>query len=56
MFEIPKVAGTIKLPDQLGTSVVVNEALVREIGITDAEKQLVKRLRIGIRKPPSLVW
>jgi predicted permease len=44
MFEIPKVAGTVTLPDHSGKSVIVNESLVREIGITDPEKAIGEKI------------
>jgi putative ABC transport system permease protein len=44
IFEIQKVAGTVVLPDQSGKSVVVNESLVREIGIADPQRAIGERI------------
>ncbi len=44
MFEIQRVSGTTVLPDLTGKSVIVNEALVKEIGIMDPEKAIGEKI------------
>ncbi len=44
MFGIETVSGTSVLTDLSGKSVVVNESLVREIGITDPEKAIGEKI------------
>ncbi|MBX2915413.1 MAG: ABC transporter permease [Cyclobacteriaceae bacterium] len=44
MFEIQRVAGTTVLPDLTGKSIIVNEALVKEIGIMDPEQAIGEKV------------
>jgi putative ABC transport system permease protein len=44
MFEIERLAGTVEIPDQSGKYVIVNESLVRELGMRDPQQAIGEKI------------